>query len=104
MGHSQWVILLLVKLLEGEVEDIQAVDVIERLQQDVKEAQDNMLCTKISQVLSADQHCTDEFPFCKGGRVVLSTLHRRRDYKAKGEKQVCICRTHLTYISITCFI
>lgn len=47
-----------------------------------------MLRAKISQALSVDQHHTDEFPFCKGGHVVLSTLHRQRDYKAKGEKRV----------------
>jgi hypothetical protein len=36
----------------------------------------------------ANEHRTDDFPFEKGNRVVLSTLHRRREYKAKDEKRV----------------
>lgn len=88
MGCSPQVIPPLIRSPEGEVEDIWAVDVIKRLQLDVREAQDNMLHAKISQALSVDVHRTNDFPFCKGGHVILSTLHRQRDYKAKGEKRV----------------
>jgi hypothetical protein len=73
---------------DDEFTDIRATSIIKRLRLDMLEAQDNMLCTKISQCLAANEHCTDAFPFEKGGRVVLSTLHRQRDYKAKGEKRV----------------
>ena len=90
MGHSPHIIPPLVRSLEEEVEDIWVVDMVERLQQDIKdlEAQDNMLHTKISQVLSADQHCTNDFSFVEGSHIMLSTLHRQRDYKLKGEKCV----------------
>jgi hypothetical protein len=47
-----------------------------------------MLQAKLSQSLMANKHCTDDFPFEKGNRVILSTLHHRREYKAKDEKQV----------------
>jgi hypothetical protein len=47
-----------------------------------------MIRAKISQSLAVNEHCTDEFPFEKGGHIVLSTLHRQQDYKAKGEKRV----------------
>ena len=70
------------------MEDIQAVEVIKRLQLDVKEAQDNILCANIAQALPANEHWSDKFPFQKGHWGVLSTLHRQRDYKAKGKKQV----------------
>lgn len=77
MGCSPRVIPLLVRALDGKVKDIHARDVIERLELDVKEAQDNMLCAKLSQALSANEHRSDKFPFEKGQRVVLSTINRQ---------------------------
>lgn len=47
-----------------------------------------ILQAKISQSLSANEHWSDDLPFEKGNRVVLLTLHRHRDYKAKDEHQV----------------
>lgn len=88
MGQSPHVIPPLIRSPEGEVEDIQAVDIVERLRLDVMEVQDNMLHAKISQSLSANEHHSNEFPFEKGHWVVLSMLHRQCDYKAKGEKWV----------------
>ena len=54
----------------------------------VKKAQDNLLCAKISQSISANVHQYNDFPFKKGNRVILSTLHRCRDYKAEDEHWV----------------
>jgi hypothetical protein len=88
MGRSPRVIPPLVRSEDDSFTDIRATDIIERLQLDVLEAKDNMIRAKISQSLAANEHRTDEFPFVKGGRVVLSMLHRRQDYKAKGEKRV----------------
>jgi hypothetical protein len=88
MGHSPRVIPPLIASKDGALEDIRASDVIQRLSLDVKEAQDNMLRAKLSQCLVVNEHRTDDFPFEKGNRVILSTLHRRREYKAKDEKRV----------------
>jgi hypothetical protein len=52
------------------------------------EAWDNLLQAKISQALSANEYCSNDFPFEKGARVILSTLHRCKEYKAKDEHQV----------------
>lgn len=88
MGRSLWVMPPLVKAMDSKVEDIWATEVIERLQLDVKETQDNMLRAKISQALSANLHCSNDFPFEKGHHVVLYTLHQWHKYKAKGEQWV----------------
>lgn len=83
MGRNPRIILPLVFSSDGTIEDIWAIDVIEHLQTDIKEAQDNFLWAKISQSLSANEHYSNDFPFKKGNKVVLSTLHRHREYKAK---------------------
>ena len=70
------------------VEDISARDVILQLQTDVAEAQDNLLRAKITQSVEANKHCLLTFPFTIGSRVRLTTLHRRNEYKSKGEKRV----------------
>jgi hypothetical protein len=88
MGRSPRVIPPLIASEDGALEDIRASDVIQRLSLDIKEAQDNMLQAKLSQCLVVNEHHTDESPFEKGNRVILSTLHRQREYKAKDEKQV----------------
>jgi hypothetical protein len=86
MGCSPRIIPPLISTSDGSVEDIRALDIIEWLQVDVKEAQDNLLRAKISQSLSANEHRSNDFPFEKGKCVVLSTSHRGREYKAKNER------------------
>jgi hypothetical protein len=88
MGWSPRVIPPLIQGEDGALEDIWASQVIERLTLDVKEAQDNMLRAKLSQSLAANEHRTDDFLFEKGKRVVLFTLHCRREYRSKDEKRV----------------
>lgn len=87
MGQSPWVISPFITSNKW-VEDIYAINIIKWLELDVEEAKDNMLCAKISQLLTADKHRTDIFPFKTGGQVVLSTLHRWRNFKATGERRV----------------
>jgi hypothetical protein len=70
------------------MEDIRAEEVIRRLKADVQEAQDNMTRAKISQALAANVKRSDNFPFEVGSRAVLSTLHRRNEYKKAGERRV----------------
>jgi len=55
---------------------------------DVLEAQDNLLKAKLSQAIHVNKNHTINFPFMVGLQVRLSTLHRRKEYKAKGEKHV----------------
>jgi hypothetical protein len=87
MGRAPQVIPPLVQGV-GEITDIRATTVIEKLQQDVLEAKDNMLRAKTAQSLAVNVHRADAFPFQKNDRVLLSTLHRRQDYKAKDDKRV----------------
>ena len=89
MGQSLQLIPPLVTPLPTSLEEeISAYDVIKKLQNDVLEAQDNLLRTKISQSVEANKHCSLTFPFVIGSRVRLMTLHRHNEYKAKGEKRV----------------
>ena len=57
------------------------------LQTDVNEAKDNLLQAKIFQTFYANQHRSPDPPFKIGDEVMLSTLHRRQEFKKKGEKR-----------------
>ena len=70
------------------VTDIDAWHIIQKLETDVFEVQDNLLKAKLSQAVQSNKHCDLNFPFTVGSRVQLSTLHRRKEYKAKGEKHM----------------
>ena len=70
------------------VTDIDAWHVIRKLETDVFEAQDILLKAKLSQAVQANKHHTLAFPFTVGSCVRLSTWHRQKEYKAKGEKCV----------------
>ena len=65
-----------------------ASDLIQRMQLDVSEAQDNLISAKVSQAFQANKSRTLSFPFKIGDRVVLSTLHRRRELKAGDPNRV----------------
>jgi hypothetical protein len=62
--------------------------IIERIDADVAEARDNLTLAKIGQVNAANQHHGKEEVFEVGDRVMLSTLHRRQEYKSKHAKRV----------------
>ena len=47
------------------------------------EAKDNLLTAKIDQAHLANRHRSSKFPFRVGGRAVLSTAHRRTQYKSE---------------------
>ena len=49
------------------------------------EAQDNLLGEKIDQAAHANGHRSSVFPFRTGDRVLLSTKHRRHDYKSSDQ-------------------
>ena len=61
---------------------------ISKIEVIMMEAQDNLLRAKISQAMQVNKFCGLTFPFEVGGRVRLSTLHWRHEYKKAGELQV----------------
>lgn len=66
-GRSPRVIPPLIPLARNaSPEDISAHDIIQRLQDDVSEAQDNLLRAKISQFVEANKHRSLDFPFTIG--------------------------------------
>jgi hypothetical protein len=68
-------------------ESIRAQIVIDRLQTDVAEAKDNLLQAKVFQTHYANLNRSPKIPFAIGDKVMLSTLHRRQEFKKKREKQ-----------------
>ena len=65
-----------------------ASDLILRMQADISEAKDNLISSKITQAFQANKSRSLSFPFKVGDKVVLSTLHRRRDLKAGDPNRV----------------
>jgi hypothetical protein len=64
------------------------MEIINKLHEDMLEAQDNLTRAKISQSAQANKSCTLTFPFKAGDRVRLSTKHRRHEFKATGQRRV----------------
>jgi hypothetical protein len=58
------------------------------LELDVKEAQDNLLAAKIRQAYHANEHQAPEIVYKEDDLVMLSTEHRRCNYKQKGKKRI----------------
>jgi hypothetical protein len=69
-------------------EHISAREVITQVAQDVVDAKDNLMVAKISQSYHANKNRRDDLEYDIGNSVMLSTLHRRREHKLKGEKRV----------------
>lgn len=89
MGQSPWLIPPLVTPLPTSSEEETSVhEIIQKLQNNILEAQDNLLCAKFSQSVEANKHHSLTFPFVIGSCVQLMTLHQCNEYKAKGEKRV----------------
>ena len=66
---------------------LRAKDLIDNLNIDIAEAKDNLLEAKIFQAHYTNQKRSPEIPFQIGDKVMLSTLHRRQEFKRKGEKR-----------------
>lgn len=84
-GKSARILPPLISLEEDEERDVTAREIIEQMQPLQLEANDNLLTAKIRQAQQENQHRGKAFPFKIGGRVVLSTSHRRREYKSGDE-------------------
>jgi Chromo (CHRromatin Organisation MOdifier) domain len=83
MGRSPRVIppLVLTEQINDDVE-LHARTVIERIELDVNEAKDKLLMSKVQQAFHANEKRGLDPCFAVGDRVMLSTLHRRREFKA----------------------
>jgi len=90
MGRSPRIIPPLVDREKADPtpEAQRAWELMKNMKQVSMEAQDNLLRAKISQPAQANKSRTLTFPFSIGGRVRLSTLNRRHEFKGSGEKRV----------------
>ena len=65
-----------------------AETVIAQLQNHVADAKDNLLLAKVAQAHYVKPSCADKIVYKVGNKVMLSTFHRRQEYKQRGEKRV----------------
>lgn len=88
-GHSPRIISPLVVTNQDTTADtITAREIINKLELDVKEAQDNLLGAKIRQAYHVNEHRAPEDVYNEGDLVMLSTENRRCSYKRKGSRRV----------------
>jgi len=64
-------------------EDLDAMEIIERIQQNVADAKDNLMLAKISQAYFANGKHSPKIVYKVGDKVMLSTSNRRREFKEK---------------------
>ena len=71
-------------------DEIDAHAILEHLHRSFNDAKDNLLCAKISQAFTVNKSrsSTSSFPYSIGDSVLLSTLHRRREYLSQNGKRV----------------
>ena len=68
--------------------EIDAQQIIARLDLDVKEAQDNLLAAKIYQAYHANEHRAPKVQYKEGDLVMLSTENQQCNYKQKDKKRI----------------
>jgi hypothetical protein len=93
LGRSLRVIPLIVpdRLPETTRESTEAFDMIkliETVENDVAEAKDNLLQSKALQAVNTNRHHGREDKYDIDDKVMLSTMHRRGEYKRKGQDRV----------------
>lgn len=66
----------------------QAKELIEKLSGEVEGVKDCLLAVKISQVHHVNKHMTVDPAFAIGDKVMLETVHQRRDYMQKKSRRV----------------
>ena len=62
--------------------------IMEQLKVDVADARDNLLLAKLAQAHHTSSSRGKEIIYNVGDKVMLSTFHRRNEYKRKGERRV----------------
>lgn len=87
MGRSPRVILPLIPAPERRLckEEEITRTLISQMENDLLVAKDNLLQAKISQAAQANKHRATDFTFKLEDRVMISTTHRRHEYKVKGD-------------------
>jgi transposase InsO family protein len=71
-----------------------ATRIIQQMDTDFLEAQDNLRLAKTHQAIHANRRRGNEIVYKEGDKVLLSTLHRRREYLQRGDHRVAkfMCR------------
>ena len=85
-GFSLWLISFLIKVIQDTKEASKASQILEQLQNNIKNAQDSLMTTKIQQVHHANSYCTVEDIYQKRDIVILSTRNYHLEYKFRGNK------------------
>src|SRR5271155_3622529 len=80
-GHSPRLLPALINDDECNISP-SALALINTLTTDTAEAQDNLLKAKISQSIQVNKKHALTFPFRVGDHALLTTLHRRHEYKS----------------------
>lgn len=75
-------------------EGFEAVELFQQLAQDVMDAQDQLLMTKINQAHYVNEHREKEIPYEVGDLVLMSTENHCRTYKSKGDGQAAKFMPH----------
>jgi hypothetical protein len=92
MGHSPCLIPPIAPALAEEassdVDTALALALIKCITLDIKEAKDNLLAAKVAQAEFANRHRGDEIVYSVGDKVMLSTIHRCREYMQKNSDRV----------------
>ena len=65
-----------------------AENIINQLTNDIADTKDNLIQAKAIQATYANRLCSQEVVYQPGDKVMLSTFHRRRDFKQKGDDHV----------------
>ncbi|TFK79041.1 hypothetical protein K466DRAFT_579278 [Polyporus arcularius HHB13444] len=72
-----------------------AAKLLRQIDTDVLEAQDNLLIAKLAQAQAANRERGPEPSLKEGDLVMLSTVHRRREYMQRGSNRVAKFMTSL---------
>lgn len=90
MGCSPRIIPPLIPgtISDGTSEETAACNMITQIEADVCEAKDALLGAKIMQAFCANKACGPEDVYLVGDKVMLATLHRRREFKAGDKTRV----------------
>ena len=82
MGRSPRVIPPLVpQELNADIAEMRAREVVSKLHEDTEEAKDKLLMAKVQQAFHANKTRSIDYDLKIGDKVMLSTLHRRREYR-----------------------
>jgi len=82
-GHSPRILPHFESTVPADKEDVDAMEIVERIQKNVADAKDNLMLAKISQAYFANGKRSPEIMYKVGDKVMLSTSNRRQEFKEK---------------------